>query len=384
MRLIYPVLWSRPGRKACQEQTANTVAALARLGVDVTLLVPRGAGDPAFDADGFRDWFQVSGDVRIVQRASRWAGESALRSGLWLRQAFADPAVREADLLYSRAPVMLAAGGGSPIPFATDHYRPWPDDWPWLRPLIRRTARQRQCLGIVLHSGFAAASYARAGVPAGKLLVAHNGADAARMGSPVGKAEARARLGLPANRRIAVYAGRINAQKGLDQVLALAALRPETLFLLVGSEGEGPVEAAARALPNVTVFPWQAPDALPLFLWAADVTLIPASSVPLERFGNCVLPLKSFAYLAAGRPILAPRAPDTAELLRDGENALLVAPGVPGEAAAALDRVLGDSALAARLGAGALATAEGLSWDARARTIAGFLEARLSAARATG
>jgi glycosyltransferase involved in cell wall biosynthesis len=381
MRLIYPVLWSRLGRDACQEQTANTVAALARHGLDVTLVVPQGARDPAIDADGFRDWFKVSGDVRILQRPSRWAGENMFRSARWLGQVFADPALRAADLLYSRAPVMLGIGSGSPLPFVTDHYRPWPDAWPWLRPLIRRTARQRRGLGFILHSAFAADSYRRAQVAPEKLLVAHNGADAVRMAKTVGKSEARERLGLPADRPIAVYAGRINEQKGLDQVLALAGLRPDVLFLLVGSEGEGPIEAAARELANVTVFPWQEPDTLPLFLWAADVTLIPASSAPLVRFGNCVLPIKSFAYLAAGRPILAPRAPDTAELLRDGENALLVAPGRPEEAGAALDRILGDPALAARLAEGALATAEGLSWDGRARKIASFLEERLFAAR---
>jgi len=377
MKLVYPVLWSRPGRKACQEQTANTTAALARLGWDVTLLVPQGPEDPALDADAVRGWFQVRGEIKVLQRPSKWAGESAWRSAHWLRQVFADPALGGADLLYSRAPVMLAMGAGSPIPFVTDHYRPWPDDWPWLRPLIRHTTRNRRSLGVILHSGFTAESYARAGVLPEQLLVAHNGADAERMRAPLSKADARAKLGLPPDRSIAVYAGRVNAQKGLDQILALADLRPETLFLLVGSEGDGPIESAARSRSNVTVFPWQEPDALPLFLWAADVTLIPASSQPLEQFGNCVLPMKSFAYLAAGRPILAPRAPDTAELLRHEENALLVSPGAPEEAASALDRILGDPEFAAHLGEGARVSANSLSWDARAAKIATFVQDRI-------
>ena len=99
--------------------------------------------------------------------------------------------------------------------------------------------------------------------------------------------------------------------------------------MLVGSEGEGPVEAEAAALGNVRIVPWQAPGSLPAWLAAADVLLIPPSRAPLEQFRNCVLPLKLFAYFAAGRPILAPAAPDTAELLADGENALLVPPGRP-------------------------------------------------------
>jgi starch synthase len=377
MHLVYPLMWSRPDRKACREQSVNTAAALARRGVDVTLLMPRGPGDPALTPADLCAFFGVEGDFRLVQRPSRWAGEALVRTLMWLRQVYLDPALAGADLLYSRIPAMLALGGRSPLPFAVDHYRPWPDDLPAIRPLIRRTARSPKCLGFVLHSAFAAAAYARAGVAPGKILVAHNGAEPRRMGPPADKAAARAALGLPADRFIAAYAGRINAQKGLDQILAIAGLRPDTLFLLIGSEGEGPIGAEAAARPNVRVLPWQAPADLPAWLHAADVLLIPPSRAPLERFRNCVLPLKLFSYLAAGRPILAPVAPDTAELLSDGDNALLVPPGDPEAAAAALDR-LRDPALAARLGAAAYARSAELTWDSRAEKIHLFLERALA------
>ena len=71
---------------------------------------------------------------------------------MWLRQVFRDPLLAEADLLYSRIPAMLGIGRRAPLPFATDQYRPWPDDWPWIRPLVRRTARHPRCLGLILHS----------------------------------------------------------------------------------------------------------------------------------------------------------------------------------------------------------------------------------------
>lgn len=378
MRLLYPLMWSRPDRKACREQTLNTVAALARRGVEAILLMPRGAGDPALTAAGLRDYFGVEGDFRLVQRESRWAGEKLVRTLVWLRQVFRDPEIAGADLLYSRIPAMLGMGGRSPLPFAVDHYRPWPDDLPMIRPLLRRTAADPKCLGLVLHSAYAAGAYRRAGVPAERLLVAHNGAEPRRMGPPQDKAAARAALGLDPDRFTAVYAGRINAQKGLDVLLALADLRPDMLFLLVGSEGEGPMEAEARRRANVRIVPWQEPAALPAWLHAADVLLIPPSRAPLEQFRNCVLPLKLFAYLAAGRPILAPAAPDTAELLGDGDNALLVPPGDAAAAAAALDR-LRDPALAARLGAAARAASAELTWDKRAEKIENFLRARLNA-----
>ncbi len=376
MRLVYPLLWARPDRKACRQQTMGTVAALARRGHEITLLMPQGTDDPLLTSGELRAYFGVCGDFAVVQRPSRWAGEKLFRSLMWLRQVFRDPLMGAADLLYARAPALLGLGGQPPIPFAVDHYRPWPDDWPAIRPLVRRTARQRKCLGLVLHSDYAAAAYRRAGVPPAKLLVAHNGADPP-LAAPPGKAAARAALGLPAGRAIAAYAGRINAQKGLDQLLALADLRPDALFLLIGSESEGEIEAVARSRANVRIIPWQHPADLPAWLAAADALIVPASRAPLDQFRNCVLPLKLFAYFAAGRPILAPIAPDTAELLRDGENALLVPPGEPAAAALALDRILSEPGLARRLGEGAKESARKLTWDRRAESIEAFLEERL-------
>jgi glycosyltransferase involved in cell wall biosynthesis len=380
MRLIYPLMWARPNRKADREQSVNTAAALARRGVEVTLMMPRGTDDPALSADELRAYFAVEGDFRLVQRQSRWAGEALFKTLMWLGQVYGDPELAGADLLYSRIPAMLGMGQRAPLPFVTEQYRPWPDDWPAIRPLVRRTARHRRCLGLILHSAYAAGAYRRAGVAEEKILVAHNGANPHLRDGTLEKGESRARLGLPGGRPIALYAGRVNVEKGLDQVLALAALRPEILFVLVGSEGQGPIEAEAAGRANVRIAPWQGPAELPPWLSAADVLLIPPSRAPLEQFRNCVLPLKLFSYLAAGRPILAPAAPDTAELLGDGENALLVPAGEPEAAARALDRILGDTRLADRLGAGALASARELTWDRRAEKIHLFLAAALSRA----
>lgn len=376
VRIIYPLLWSSPGRQACREQTVNTVAALARRGHDITVLMPQGEHDAPITADELRDYFQVKSDFRLIQRPSRWAGESVARSLLWLRQVFDDREVRNADLLLSRIPVMLGIGQLAPIPFAIDHYRRWPDELPFIRWSFRATARHRRCAGLIMHSAYAADAYLRAGIPASRILIAHNGVPVGF--EPLDKAAARQRLQLPGARPIVVYAGRMNEEKGLDQLLAVARLRPHVLFVLVGSEGTGPVERAAAALDNVQIAAWAEPDRLPEWLQAADVLVLPPSRAPLERFRNCVLPMKLFAYLGAGRPILAPRSPDTAELLEHEVNALLVEPNDPKAAAAALDRLLADRTLSARLGIAARKLSTALSWDRRAEILSTFLEARLA------
>ncbi len=353
MRIAYLLSWSRPGREASHAQSLATAAALARHGHEVTLVMPRRLGDTAVPIDG----------LTVVQRPARWVSENFLASALWLRRAFRDPVIRASDLLLTRMPMIQVMGAASPVPFAFDHYRRWPDDLPFIRPLVRRTARSDKCMGLILHSQLAADSYRRAGVPAEKILVAYNGADPAPAAAPAD---------LPRDRPVALYAGRINAAKGLDLVLQMARARPSVLFALVGSEGEGPIEQAARALPNVLIVPWQ--ENVAPWLAAADVLLIPPASAPLERHRTCVLPIKLFAYLAAGRPILAPAAPDTGELLVDGENAVLVPPDDVGAAVAGLDRILADPVLSTRLGERARRLAEGLTWDSRAGRISAFLQ----------
>lgn len=380
MRIVYPVLWSRPERKACHAQTLATVAALARLGHEMVLLVPRRPHDPPVDAALLRDFHGVKGDFTVQQRASRWVGDKAIPSSLALLRLLRDPVVEASDMLLCRAPNLMAHGFGCPIPMAVDHYRPWPDRLPILRPLILRQSRQRRCLGFVLHSDFAADSFRRLGCPPEKLMVAHNGVDPALFEAPLGIAEARRLTGLPEGRSIALYAGRVNAQKGLDQLLHMARAAPDMLFVLVGSEGDGPIEREAASIPNVRIFPWQRPESLAAFLFAADVLVVPPSSAPLVHHGNCVLPLKVFSYLAAARPIVAPLSPDTAGLLVHEDTALLSPLDDTDAALAAIRRLLADTALAGRLARGASERAASLSWDGRARRLTGFFEARLASA----
>jgi glycosyltransferase involved in cell wall biosynthesis len=209
-------------------------------------------------------------------------------------------------------------------------------------------------------------------------MVAHNGWDQRRMEPRLSRREARLQLGLPTEKPVAVYTGRVNRKKGLDILLGAARRMEDMTLVLVGSEGEGSIEAEAKALPNVRVVPWQKFSDLAPYLYAADVLIIPPSLEPLQRHGNTVLPIKLFLYLAAGRVVLAPEAPDTAELLKDGVNAALVPPGDLEALLATLRRVTHDNALAERLGAGAMDAARGLTWDSRAVRIRDFISARLA------
>jgi len=325
--------------------------------------------------------YQVRGDFELITAPTPVAGWPMARKWWHAQHAIHLPAVRAADVVYTRNFPTLFALARRPQPFAYETYRPWPDQFPVLRRPFRNALSAPSCLGGVFHSQFACDRYAALGIPSERLLVAHNGHDPARFLERPSQLDLRHELSLPPDRPIVVYTGHINVTKGLDTVLGMARRLPHVLFVLVGSERRGLVERLAARHDNVQLVEWQPFSRVAQYLMAADVLLQPPSRVPLRLIGNTVLPMKLFLYLAAGRPIVAPDLPDVRELLRDDDNALLVPTGAHDRAAHAVTRILEEPGLAERLARSAQKTSEGLTWDARARRILSFLEQRLTTAR---
>lgn len=85
-------------------------------------------------------------------------------------------------------------------------------------------------------------------------------------------------------------------------------------------------------------------------LAAAAVVALPL--LPAPRSTGQVVFLEAMSF---GKPVVTTRAPGTVDYLRDGGNALLVPPSDPDALAAAVNRLLDDPPLAARLAAAALA-----------------------------
>lgn len=284
---------------------------------------------------------------------------------------------RQADLVYTRNlwVAWLAVLAGQRVVF--DHYRPWPAQVPPLRPWLYRLMCHRRFLANISHSEFTRARYLDIGLPGEKLFCVRNGFDPRRLGSPIPVEIAKARIGIEGIRKAVVYTGRVNHKKGLELVIEAARRLPEHLFILVGSQGNGPIEAAARTLDNIRLVPWQQPDALAGYLFAADVLLIPPSLKPLAEFGTTVLPLKLYLYMACGRPILAGDGPDLREVLAHGRNALLCSLDRVGSLVEGIRTLTTDADLAQRLAGAALEDSRGYTWECRAARIAAIIGERL-------
>jgi D-inositol-3-phosphate glycosyltransferase len=185
---------------------------------------------------------------------------------------------------------------------------------------------------------------------------------------PGDRRAARESLGLPGEGRLVLFAGRVQPLKGPDIALAAFALiavrLPDCRLLMIGgpSGPQGMEEmaflragAANAGIEERVLLRDPVPHrALAVAYRAADVVVVPSRS---ESFG-----LVAAEAQACGIPVVASAVGGLAHAVADGESGLLVVGWDPADYAAALERVLTDHALAARLARGAVANAEQFSW----------------------
>ncbi|MBZ4023031.1 colanic acid biosynthesis glycosyltransferase WcaI [Rhodobacter sp. TJ_12] len=161
---------------------------------------------------------------------------------------------------------------------------------------------------------------------------------------------------------VALYSGNLANKQGLEILPEMAralAHRDDLTFVICGDGPmRAPLVAAAQGLSNIRFFPLQPVEKLGDLVTMADVHLLPQ----IAGAADLVLPSKLTNMLASGRPVLATAEADTA-LGAEVEGAgLLVPPGDFAAAAQALEALLDDATLRARLGAQARKRAED-RWD---------------------
>jgi glycosyltransferase involved in cell wall biosynthesis len=152
------------------------------------------------------------------------------------------------------------------------------------------------------------------------------------------RADARARLKLPASGRVVLFVGRLVEKKGADLFLELCRRTPSVRFLMVG---DGPLRPAAAACPpNLTWWPALSPAEMPGAYQAADVLLLPSQG---EGFPFVVL-----EALAAELPVITSRGEAFTAVL-EAEAACLAADRTPAALGQALSRLWETPGLAPAL-----------------------------------
>lgn len=189
-----------------------------------------------------------------------------------------------------------------------------------------------------------------------------NALNAADYAVAVDRDAVRASLGAPADAPLVGMVGRIAPWKGqhifVEALAQVSQEHPTVHGVVVGlaeeAEGAGYADQVRQLAGrlglgqrlHITGFR----DDVPQVLAALDV--LAHCSVRPEPFGRVII-----EGMAAGRPVVGSRAGGALEIIRDGVDGLLVAPGDAAALAAALASLLGDPAQRERLGAAARRTA---------------------------
>lgn len=190
--------------------------------------------------------------------------------------------------------------------------------------------------------------YRQAGIPTEKLSMIYSGiSDDPPAQVEVDRAAVRLSLRLPPDAPLVVFAGRLAAQKRVDDLIhamdLLLHIHPRVHTLILG---DGPLrqrlEEMVRNLQHEDAIHFLGHrDDVPRLLAAADVLVLPSS---YEGLPNVVM-----EAMALGIPVAATAAPGTTELIENDRSGLLVALGRPPELAQAIRVLLTDHELAARL-----------------------------------
>lgn len=223
------------------------------------------------------------------------------------------------------------------------------------------------------------------GLSSERVLCAPDGADLAQFSNLPGGQSAKAQLGLPEEKILAVYTGQLFAWKGVDTLVSgSASFPPGVEVVIVGGAGSELAALQARVereqLP-VRAIGQVAHAEIPLYLAAADIVVIPNSGATLisSRYTS---PLKLFEALAASKAIVSSDLPSLREILSE-DCAVLVPPDSPEKLAAAITALAHNPEQRARLGAQARERAKDYDWSARATKILSALELHASQGDAT-
>ncbi|CAN5836584.1 D-inositol-3-phosphate glycosyltransferase [soil metagenome] len=208
------------------------------------------------------------------------------------------------------------------------------------------------------------------GDPAGRIEVVPPAVEHAFF-APGDRTGARRAVGLPADRPIVLFVGRIQPLKAPDVAVAAMAHVPDALLVVIGGasgpDGEDEVTRVRQLVAEldltdrVQFIPPRPHHILSSYYRAADVVIVPSRS---ESFG-----LVALEAAACGIPVVASAVGGLLNIVHDGVTGLLVEGRDPARFGRAIREVLNDPVGAAGMGAAAAVRARRFTW--------GFTAARL-------
>lgn len=181
------------------------------------------------------------------------------------------------------------------------------------------------------------------GVPESKLTVIPNWIDETMFKTPApGSCESvRASHGWGAD-FVVLFAGNIGLVQGLDTVVRAAALLPEggIRFVIVGDGADRArliqLAEELKTGARLQFIDRQPMSAMPSLMAAADALLV---HLRRSELADYVIPTKTLAYLAAGKPIVMAMEGAAAQLVAEADAGVVLPPDQPETLADAVERL---------------------------------------------
>lgn len=233
---------------------------------------------------------------------------------------------------------------------------------------------QEHCLACVAITGQVKNRLIANGVPESKVIVADSGVNARAFVRDDKRAQRWRQFLLETGKsKIVSYCGGLQEERGISQVMDMAQINDDVLFVLAGGSKTDCAhcrsEVRARGLSNVKVLGY-VPQSVAIELQQASDVLIMTRQAGQRT--QITSPLKFFEYLAAGRPIVAPKID---ALLSEAFAELKVEfyePGCLEDLAQSLERALNLAEFTHEPIGSHLETAANYTWHERQKTIFEF------------
>lgn len=239
--------------------------------------------------------------------------------------------------------------------------------------LTRRVARLSAHI-LVISNGLKNA-YVEQGVTVNKITVIPDGVDLSDFEKSESMEQSRTRLGIPLDKKIAMYVGKLGGWKGTQTLYEVAALLPVTMQIVIIGGSADEVAALQKQYQQVLFLGQKPYRDIAINEAAADALVIPNTATN-EESALFTSPLKLFTYMAGAKPIVSSDLPSLREIL-DDSSCCFVAPDNAQALAEGIIKVLSNDVYAKQIAIAAHSRVGQYSWDARANNIRTVISAAL-------